>query len=312
MLIKKCVKKINCVILLLLFGICLSQFRAADFELIGNVESLSSVTRPYGNPTKTVASGFLDSKEFDSVYLKFDQAKYLKSNENFLDYRGKIGIFDRTTYQYNAARQIEKQETVLIQNGEEPRKISHKKTFYYLKNQLIRTDEFNSGRTTDQYWIANFVYENDRLKKKIFWMEDAIFSRAEYEFDENYNPVSEKAFSNNGSVGLFTSYKNDKTGMPVRINRETHNSTTEEIIEYKGFYPLKKTFKENGKIIEIEHYNSSGRIFEVEKINYQSNKFDLYHFDYQLDSNNNWIQCIISKNGQAIYQIDRKINYYLK
>ena len=59
------------------------------------------------------------------------------------------------------------QETTLIQNGEEPRKISQRKIYYYLKNQLQRVDEFNSGRTSDQFWVTNWVYDRGKLKEKV-------------------------------------------------------------------------------------------------------------------------------------------------
>lgn len=297
--------------LLFLSGFGFSQYRTSDYELIGNVESLSSVTKIYNNPSKTGVSGFLDSEQFDSIYLKFNQAKYLTVRENFLDYRGKLGIFDRTTYQYNASRQIEKQETSLIQNGEEPRKVSQRKIFYYLKNRLIRVDEFNSGRTSDQYWVANSVYTNNRLKEKVFWMDDAIFSTTFYEFDDNYNAVSEKTVSNNGQQGLNIIYQNNYAGEPEKIIQRTGNKESVKMIEYGLNYLAQITEKdENGNIVKLTKFYPNGRIFEVQKFNLNNKKIDVYRFEYEYDLNNNWTNCIVSKNQISVYIISRKIRYF--
>lgn len=288
-----------------------AQFRTTDFELVGKIKSVQSVCRPYQNSNQTTVAGFLNHQEFDSVYLEFDNRRNLKLRENYLDYQGKLGLFDRTVYQINPSNRIEKSVTTLVQNGESPKKISQKKSYYYLGNLLVRTDEFNSGQTTDQYWVANSTYKNGVLNEKVFWMEDAIFSKTKYEFDSNINPVSEKTIHNNGLTGLSVVYENDKTGMPIRIINKSGNQETVENIEYAGAYPLKKSFKDrDGKITETDLYNSSGRIFEVEKINYQNNKTDRYRFEYEFDPNNNWTNCKISKNGLPTFEIQRKISYY--
>src|SRR5690606_29392208 len=195
MLTKKCA--ILSSFLLLLTGILQAQFRTTDFRLLGKVESVQSVTYAYGNPSKTEVSGFLDSEQFDSVYLKFDRRRNLILRENFLDYRGKLGLFDRTILQINPSNQLEKLETTLIQNGEEPRKISQRKRFYYLQNQLVRQDEFNSGRTSNQYWVTNYIYEKGEIAEKVFWMEDEIFSRDKFNYNFKGELTEEKNFHNN-------------------------------------------------------------------------------------------------------------------
>lgn len=296
---------------LLIGAFCFGQYRASDYELIGNVKSMSSVTRIYNQPNSTAVSGFLDSEQFDSICLKFDQRKYLTLRENFLDYRGRLGIFDRTVYQYNPSQQIEKLENILIQNGEEPRKVAQRKIFYYLKNQLVRTDEFNSGRTSNQHWVVNSVYSGNRLSEKVFWMDDAIFSTTAYEFDSNHNPVSEKTVHNNGQQGLVKIYQNNSAGMPLKIISRSGNKETVESIEYGSVYPSKISETDDTEnLVKLTLYDPNGRIFEIRKLNYLSNDTDIYNFEYQYDSNNNWTNCIIKKNQIPAFIISREIRYY--
>src|SRR5690606_32535518 len=112
--------------LVLLSGILFAQNKATDFGLWGNVESMQTVTKSYHHPSRTEVSGFLDSEMYDSISMKFDRRRNVIFRENYLDYRGKLGLFDRSILQVNANRMPEKLETTLIQNGEEPRKISQR------------------------------------------------------------------------------------------------------------------------------------------------------------------------------------------
>lgn len=307
MLTKKCGLILK---FLLLPFVISAQFKTTDFELTGKVKSVQSVCRPYYNSGKTAVSGFLGHEDYDSVFLSFDKRRNLVLRENYLDYKGKLGIFDRTINQINPSNLIEKSEITLIQNDEEPRKIAQRKRYYYLKNQLIRMDEFNSGRTSDQNWTANSVYKNGVLSEKIYWMDDAVFSTEKFEFDKNYNPVSKKTFSNNGTAGLQIDYQNDKSGMPINTISQSTGLKTEEIIDYKGFYPSKITFKNGSEITKTVFYNPAGRVFEVDRINYQNQNIDIFKFEYEFDSENNWIRCEISKNGQKAFVISRTISYY--
>lgn len=310
MLIKKCAKGFS-LLLIVLATHLLGQSRTSDFGLIGSVESLQSVTTQYYNPSITTTSGFLDSEQFDSIYLKFDRKRNLILKETFLDYRGKLGVFDRTTYQINPRNQIEKLETTLIQNGEEPRKIAQRKKFYYLNSQLIRVDEFNSGRTSDQYWVSNWVYDRGWLKEKVYWMEDEIFSKSSFEYDNNSNPIAEKTYSNNGNLVSNKLYDNNRAGLPVKISSHTGAEKNIETFEYGPNYLAKRQVLDaNGKVILTEIYDGNGRIAKVEKLNYKAQSIDTYEFKFELDKVNNWVNCEISLNHFPTYQIRRYIKYY--
>ena len=311
MYIKKCAKGFSLILLILATNCLVAQKKTIDFGLMGNVKSLSSVTTYYSNSNQTTHSGFLDSENFDSIYLEFDRKRNLVLRENYLDYRGNLGIFDRTLFHYNPTNQIEKKENFLIQNGEEPKKLAQEIKFYYLHNQLIRVDEFNSGRTSDQYWVVNWVYENGWLKEKIYWMEDQIFSKDEFEFNSFYQTISEKNYSNNGNINRYKFFENQRSGLPTRIVTQTGNEQTIEKFEYSNNYLKRREIIDHkGNTTLIEIFDTNGKLHEVKKYNYTNLSFDTYTFDYELDEKNNWVKCNISHNEQLKYQINRIINYY--
>lgn len=308
MLIKRCANQIS-IFLFLFTGITMAQQRTSDFGLTGRVKNIQSATYAYSTPAQTEVSGFLGNEKFDSISLKFDQKENLVFQENFLDYQGELGLFDRTVFQFNFNNQVEKLETTLIQNGEEPKKISQRKKFYYIQNQLVRIDEFNSGRTTDQFWVTNFIYEGGRLKKKEFWMEDEIFSVSEFE-NRLMKITSEKTFHNDGKPGRSIDYKYDENAKLILKSTKSGNEKTDETFEYENGKLVSHITKNNDRIILKEMFNSDELPKEIQKLNYRTQKFDLYEFKFEYDSQNNWINCLILENQTPKFTVKRKIDYY--
>lgn len=296
-------------LILLFSGILLGQNTLSDYSLHGNVRALQSVTSISKNEMQTAVSGFLDSEKFDSVYLKFDQKGNLVLKENYLDYRGKLGLFDRTIFQFNLNNQIEKLETTLIQNGEEPRKISQQKLFYYIQNQLVRIDVFNSGRISDQFWVMNYIYDGGRLTRKDFWMEDAIFSNSKFEY-RLMKVISEKTFHNDGRLGKTTTFKYDNNAKLILKSTESGNEKTEETFDYEKQNTILHKVKNNDKVLLAEYRSQNNLPREIQKFNYITQKFDVYEFKFEYDSQNNWINCLILKNQLPEFTIKRKIYYY--
>lgn len=297
--------------MVLIPGFLTAQLRTSDFDLVGKVESVSSVTYPFGTVGKTTVSGFLDSESFDSVFMSFDRRRNLVLKENYLDYRGVLGLFDRTVYKINPSNRIEESQTTLIQNGEGLSKTAQKRNYYYLGESLIRMDEFNSGRTGDQYWVTSYIYDKGDLAEKVFWMEDEIFSRNLYEHDANHNPLSEKTIFNNGRTGKQIRYENDSSGSPEKIIESAGNEQEVRLIKYENRRQSEiKTTDKSGRALRIERYDDTGRIREIEKFNHQTQKTDLFVFHFTPDLHRNWIRCEITRNGTPVYLVERRIKYY--
>lgn len=286
-----------------------AQQHLHDFKLNGNVQSLESTSYSFSQ-TKTSPSGFLDSELYDKIKLDFDRNGNLVSRENYLDYQGKLGLFDKTVYQFNSHNQIEKQETTLIQNGEEPKKISQRKLLYYLGDRLIRTDEFNFGRTTDQFWVINYIYIGGRLKKKVFWMDDKIFSVTEFEH-RLYKIISETTIHNDGKKGQKINFEYDDNQRIKNKTTEAGNEKMTESFLYEKDHLKEHIIKNKQQEVQLkETFNSFGLPVLIEKINYNTNSLTAYKFEYEFDLQNNWINCVILEDGTPRYKIIRKINYY--
>lgn len=288
-----------------------AQQKTTDFGLIGPIKSVQSVTYLLDFPKNTTASGFLDSQNFDSIYWQFDRQRNLILQENFLDYRGKLGLFDQTVYQINPQNQLEKSVTTLIQNGEEPRKIAQKKVYYYLANRVIRIDEFNSGKNTDQYWVINLSYGTQGLHQKVYWMEDEVFSETKLKYNHKNHLLEELTYGNNGHLTHQKTYENNNFGLPLHIRfGQPKKLNTEKITYGTKYLTEKQVYDDMGALILTEKYNDQGEIAEIHQLNYQTRQTDVYQFKFQKDPKNNWIVCEISKNGRPTFVIKRKINYF--
>lgn len=309
MLISKCAIRFSC-LLVFVSGILLGQYKTSDFGFFGKVESVASVTYLYGNPLNTAVSEFLDSEQFDSIYLKFDRRRNLILRENYLDYRGNLGLFDKTVFQINPSNQLEKLETTLVQNGEEPKKVSQRKIFYYLKNQLVRLDEFNSGRTTDQYWITNYRYEKGEISEKVFWMEDEVFSKDEFIYNLKGEIEREINYHNNGKIGKAIDYEYVNGKLNKIITHSGNEKAIETFIYDTDYLSVHQLTESSGRILQKKTFRKDGLLSELQKFNHKTQQIDNYSFKFEIDRENNWTECEISRNKTPIYIIKRTIKYF--
>lgn len=298
-------------IIFLFFSVLAAQNHVADFHLKGKVRSLESTTYQVSADSRTGVSGFLDSEFYDAVSLNFAPDGNLVLRKNFLDYRGKLGLYDQTVYQYNPGNQLEKQQTTLVQNGEEPTRVSQLKNYYYLGNRPVRMDEFNYGRTTDQSWTINYKYSLENLTEKEFWMEDQIFSKEIHAYDLTNRLDFVQTVHNNGKPGQRIFFQYDEQRNLKNKTTETGNEKEQESFEYeRGVLKFRTLSDGNGKIQLRETYFPNGLPKVVEKINYARNSFSKYEFKYEFDSQYNWINCLILEDENPKFRIVRRIIYY--
>ena len=107
----------------------------ADFNLKGKVEKIiSTATEAKGNSTTLP---FYENEYYDQVSLEFNPKGLLTKRTNYLDYRGKLAVYNYVNYDYNNANLIDKQTNVVINNGEDPKRTaSDKKFVMYLRNDV--------------------------------------------------------------------------------------------------------------------------------------------------------------------------------
>ena len=99
----------------------------ADFNLKGKVEKIiSTATEANGNSTTLP---FYENEYYDQVSLEFNPKGLLTKRTNYLDYRGKLAVYNYVNYDYNNANLIDKQTNVVINNGEDPKRTASDKKF---------------------------------------------------------------------------------------------------------------------------------------------------------------------------------------
>lgn len=310
MRIKKCEIRIS--IVCLLFGVnwILAQQTRGEFDLRGSVKEIRSTTYPSVNLNSTEVSGFLDSELYNSIYLKFDPVGKILLRENYLDYRGKLGLYDRSEFFYNSIGKLEKLETQLIQNGEEPKKISQRKIYYYIANQMVRWDEFNFGKTNSQQWVVNSEYNRHLLSKRIYWMEDEIFSYTQYQYDSQENLQLETTFHNDGRKGLVVEYSYKNNLIRKKMKLLGNEKEIQTFIYDKDQLIRTELSNQSGIISEIKFYDQQGFLYKLHKFNHTTQQEDIFQFQYEIDPYNNWIACKILKNNHHEFTIQRTITYF--
>lgn len=297
--------------LFIAFQSVIAQTQLQEFKLKGKVKSLSSKTYAYGSSTQFEVSGFLDSEMYNAIDLEFSPFGKLICKTQYLDYRGKLGVFDVTNYFYNPQQQLEKLETTLIQNGEEPKRISQIRKYYYLNNQLIREDEFNYGRTTQQYWVFNHAYYGNKLLKKTTWMEDEVFTQTLYTYNFNGEIQSQIDRFNNGKVGKSIAQRFDVKTQTKTIETTYGNQKSKE--EFKFLTPNSFTYlqwDDQNKLIKQVENDSYANPKSAQIYKPNQNQLVKFEFKYEFDSENNWIQCTIFEQNIPKYTILRYITYY--
>lgn len=295
---------------LLLSIISWAQISQKDFHLKGKIKTLKSTTYAIENGNWEV-SGFLDSEYFNQVELDFNHLGNIISKTQYLDYRGKLGIFDQTFYQYNPQNQLVKQKTILIQNQEEPQRFSQIKKFYYLNSQIIRIDEFNLGLNNDQTWTFNYLYQNQNLIEKHTWMEDQIFSKTIYKYDITNQLYQTIDYTNHGKEMKKIEESFDKNNQVKTVQTSYGNQKFIETIHYKN--PKRIVYEktnEFGVLLNQKEYNKYQLINLVKKRENSQDQFINFEFQYDYDKYENWVECIISVNHIPKYKIKRLITYF--
>lgn len=287
-----------------------AQISLKDYNLNGNVKSLKSTTYAIDKGYWEV-SGFLDSEYFNQIELNFNYLGNIISKVQYLDYRGKLGIYDQTFYQYNSQNQLEKQKTILIQNQEEPERISQQKKYYYLGGQLIRMDELNLGLNNNQKWIFNYLYKNQKLTEKHTWMEDQIFSKTLFKYDFTNQLAETKDYTNNGKEIKRIVVTLDRGQQTKTVETSYGNETIIETYYYKNqnLLAYQKT-NEAETLFEKIEFNEYQLINSVKKRKNNQNQLINFEFEYIYDKHNNWIECVITINHIPEYKIKRLITYF--
>ncbi len=279
-----------------------------DFNLKGKVEKvISTATDTKGN---TATLPFLENEFYNQISLEFNQKGLLTKRINYLDYQGKLAVYNYVNYDYNNSNSIDKQTNIVINNGEDPKRIASDKTFVYdNKNRLINLTEKIEGKSSKSSYETVFNYSN-RLDKIITKVEGSTISENNLTYNKNGLLVLDEMTSFDGKKGRKSYYIYDKE-TPIFQEEIAGNSSKIMFFENGSISKL-KSFDANKTLIYQADFDSKNEIINFKKQSFRNGQTILtsYQVLYEYDSKNNWIKASISSNGDLKYVVKRAINYY--
>ena len=280
----------------------------AEFNLKGKVEKITSTaTEANGNSTTLP---FYENEYYDQVSLEFNQKGLLAKRTNYLDYRGKLAVYNYVNYDYNNANLIDKQTNVVINNGEDPKRIASDKKFVYdNNNRLINLTEKIEGKSSKSSYETVFSYSN-KLDKIITKVEGSTISENSLTYNKNGLLVLDEMTSFDGKKGRKSYYIYDGK-MPV-YNEEIAGNSSKILFFDNGNISKLQSFDNNKMLAYQADFDSRNEIINFKKQSFRNGQTVLtsYQVSYEYDSKNNWIKASITTNGALKYIVKRTITYY--
>ena len=280
----------------------------ADFNLKGKVEKIiSTATEANGNSTTLP---FYENEYYDQVSLEFNPKGLLTKRTNYLDYRGKLAVYNYVNYDYNNANLIDKQTNVVINNGEDPKRTASDKKFVYdNNNRLINLTEKIEGKSSKSSYETVFSYSN-KLDKITTKVEGSTISENNLTYNKNSLLVLDEMTSFDGKKGRKSYYIYDGK-IPV-YNEEIAGNSSKIMFFENGNISKLQSFDNNKMLAYQADFDSKNEIINLKKQSFRNGQTVLteYQVTYDYDSKNNWIKASISTNGTLKYVVKRTISYY--
>ncbi|MDM1552412.1 hypothetical protein [Empedobacter falsenii] len=280
----------------------------ADFNLKGKVEKVTSTATDAKGNTATLP--FLENEFYNQISLEFNQKGLLTKRTNYLDYQGKLAVYNYVNYNYNNSNFIDKQTNIVINNGEDSKRIASDKTFVYdNKNRLINLTEKIEGKSSKSSYETIFNYSN-KLDKITTKVEGSTISENNLTYNKNGLLVLDEMTSFDGKKGRKSYYIYNKE-TPIFQEEIAGNSSKIMFFENGNISKL-QSFDTNKTLAYQADFDSKNEIVNFKKQSFRNGQTVLtsYQVSYEYDSKNNWINASISTNGDLKYVVKRTISYY--
>lgn len=280
----------------------------ADYNLNGKVEKI--VSTAYDSKGNTTTLPFYENEFYDQIVLEFNPKGLLTQRSNYLDYRGKLAVYNFVDYRYNANNLIENQKNTVINNGEDPKRIASDKTFAYdSKNRLFTLIEKIEGKTTKSSYETVFNYSNtlDKITTKV---EGATISENNLKYNKKGLLVMDEMSSFDGKKGRKSYFIYDNE-TPVFLEEIAGNSSKIMFLENGNISKL-QSFDANKKLDYQADFDSRKQIIHFKKQSFKNGETILtsYQVTYEYDAKNNWTKASISSNNTPKFVVKRVIHYY--
>lgn len=279
-----------------------------DFGLKGKIKKVISTATDINGNSATLP--LYENEYYDQVSLEFNEKGLLDKRINYLDYRGKLGVYNYVDYVYKTSYLLDSQINTIVNNGEDPKRIASNKTYYYdHKNQLIRLLEKVEGKTSKSTYDTNFIYSN-RLDRIITKVENTVRAENNLTYNKNGFLVLNESTSFDGKKGRKSYYLYDNK-TPV-FKEEIAGSLSLVTFFDKGSVSKIQSFDANKNLTYEALYNSNNEIEALKIQSFRAGKSILtsYNVSYTYDAKGNWVKANVTLDGQTRFNVTRAISYY--
>lgn len=279
-----------------------------DFNLKGKVEKIvSTATDSQGNSTTLP---FYENEFYNQILLEFNHKGNLTKRTNYLDYRGKLAVYNFVNYNYNNSNIIDKQTNTVINNGEDPKRIASDKTFGYdSQNRLIKLEEKIEGKSSKSNYETVFNY-SDKLNKITTKVEGSTISENNLTYNKNGYLVLEETSSFDGKKGRKSYYIYD--GKMPTFREDVVGNTSKISFFENGNISKIQVFDANKKLEYQADLNSKNEITNFKKQSFKNGQSVLstYQVAYDYDAKGNWIKANVTSDSGLKFIVNRTISYY--
>lgn len=280
-----------------------------DLNLKGSVEKVTSTA--YDNAGNTTTLPFLENEYYNQVSLTFNKKGTVVKRTNYLDYKGKLGIYNYIEFSYDNSNNLIEQKSTVINNNEDPLRVASLKEYQYNNAGNISTiKEIVKTKNSTINYATHFSYSNqlDEIKNEV---SNTLSSKNILTYNKAGNLIKNESVSFDHKKGMTRYYIYDKN-MPIYAEEVVDNA--KQITYYdieSGTSKIQHYDQKQNLKLELV-FNNQRNVTAAKVQSFQNGKSILkeYQLTYKLDAVGNWIRCDVTNNGDTKYTIKREIIYY--
>lgn len=279
-----------------------------DFNLNGNVKQVISTAKDANGNYATIP--FLENEYYNQIILDFNTKGYITKRTNNLDYRGKIGNYSFTDYQYNTNQLPTEIKTTVINNGEDPKRVSSLKTYaYHSNNQISTLNETVKSKTSSTNYQTIFQY-NNRLETIETKIDNTISGKVKNTYSKAGNLIQQETVGFDGKSGLKKYFIYDGS---TPIYEEISNNGNKQMtyVDVNNAVTKFQQFDHNQNLKLELNFDANKNVSEAKVQTFLGGKPVLksYKIKYNYDSKNNWNKANVYMGEDLQYIVTREIIY---
>ena len=279
-----------------------------DFNLNGNIKQVTSTAKDANGNFATIP--FLENEFYNQIVLEFNSKGNLTKRTNNLDYRGKIGVYSFTEYQYNSSQLPTEIKTTVLNNGEDPKRVSSLKKYTYNSNDQINDfQETVKSKTSSTAYQTLFKYSNllENVQNKV---DGTTSGEVKYTYNKAGKLIKQETIGFDGKSGLKKYFIYDGA---TPIYEEVNNNGNKQMtfINQDNSVSKFQQFDQNQNLKLELNFDQTNNITEAKVQTFQAGKpiLNTYQIKYNYDSKNNWTTANVYTKGDLKYVVTRDISY---